>query len=827
MRLILSTLLFCISYLVLFFLDNRLLNSQKIIEDLKLLEYLIPPIQNYIIKAGYIIIALLLSIKFYFKGSKQTVDFIRSKIFNTTTDFLYIPEHSDDLLDYRNNIIRLIGREYDLNRLNDFLNKGRIFSWCWMIGETGCGKSRLALHWIELLKIKSKYHVGFYRKPSNNNFLNNWTPRKPTVVIIDDASEIPEEVINIIERLSLISNKSRKPVRILLIDRTESESLKKLSVENRYNDFLYSNNPIAIQELNIDDFDLICKEVSKLYKNPPIITQEIKKIIFEISSGSPLIMILALDTYFASGKIEFNSKVTLLQRQYERMIHKIKSAGLPDQYFDLLVLSTLVRGLSWNADFLSEFPGGHDHHLFGNVFGQKNRESIPIIKPDLLAEFFILEAIPRETRSMYKIIDTAWIYNPNAIATRLFHLHRDFPDNDILNRIDKVPEGKKQVELWILVRIYLIYDKLSNIKIEHVIKYWHQIKEFELSNKEEISIQTLICYGAVNTIGVFGKYKKFYELDDPYQTLIRISKNHPNNQEIQYELVKGAFNLLIDASINNETNIFNDAYDKIKEISERFQDNEHIQIELAKASTEVIRYYRKDKELWRCEVAYFNLNKALKRFPSNEEIQVEYAEGVVSSLFSYGLANRIKEFKEAVNKFLEVLNQSPQSEIYILRLTRYIAHAVEAFGFFRRWKELNRAYRKLEELFELSTRSIDMQYELMYGTAQSIMYYAIYYKWTELHNALDKLEMIYNRFPENEKLLPLIMQSYQSSSVMFFDNQKMAELDVIYEKLKLLSIRFPQDENIKQTIDTIKRFPRDENIKQLMDYFNVKYPEHR
>jgi uncharacterized membrane protein len=63
--------------------------------------------------------------------------------------FLSLPETKDDPVDYRAEVPHLVGRNAELAALNDFTASKSTFSWWWLQGPGGIGKSKLALAWVK------------------------------------------------------------------------------------------------------------------------------------------------------------------------------------------------------------------------------------------------------------------------------------------------------------------------------------------------------------------------------------------------------------------------------------------------------------------------------------------------------------------------------------------------------------------------------------------------------------------------------------------------------------------------------------------------------
>ncbi len=114
--------------------------------------------------------------------------------FPESPTFLSLPDRGQDWLDFRSRKLSFVGRSQELEELERFLNAETQFSWWWLNGAAGTGKSRLALEWIlshsssHIPCLAHGYDTGLFRDVGGEDYWRSWQPRRPTVIVIDDAA---------------------------------------------------------------------------------------------------------------------------------------------------------------------------------------------------------------------------------------------------------------------------------------------------------------------------------------------------------------------------------------------------------------------------------------------------------------------------------------------------------------------------------------------------------------------------------------------------------------------------------------------------------------
>lgn len=277
-----------------------------------------------------------------------------------------------DFVRFQYRQLPLIGRAQPWRRLEDWLNQPKVpFSWWSLVGPGGVGKSRLAQEFALAhgLTGGGKWHAGFLRLRDSDHSLgfarwDQWTPRYPTLILVDYAADSPESINRLIETLVARSTVfGPHPVRLLLLDRPHrsAEGLPgEGSVERRASRYRPDGGPhsappldLARDPLTDDDLWAVIELPLRTVGKPLPNRDETVKALRHIDpAGRPLFALFAAlalrDGTTADLRQWDTSSLTRWIVDHEEKRWREAFGDHADKRLNLLALATLTGGLTPN-----------------------------------------------------------------------------------------------------------------------------------------------------------------------------------------------------------------------------------------------------------------------------------------------------------------------------------------------------------------------------------------------------------------------------------------------------------------------------------------------
>jgi len=391
---------------------------------------------------------------------------------------------------YSHRALKIIGRDEEQEILKKFAgNKFRSgfkpgFKWMQLAGEGGQGKSRLALELAD--DLKDTWNAGFISTNELDTFQDkwrDWNPDQPTLIIVDYIIADMKYLKKLIYYLSLRKDEFPFPVRLLLLERQRwdhsgapasyerpsdrptfsmgldsslADWFTQISGKKQERDTIdeakADPDVTVLEALCLTELTQLTKEWTKEVRNTIGIPQildfppddRIEEYLERIDeTGRPLF------AYFLGEALAHGNDVTLwelgdlldatLKRDIKyrwRHYFDDNPPSFEDNHpaLKLAVLATMIREV--DSSILSN---KHDWKKCGPrirkqarvitdrpISGDDPDDKIRGLLPDLLGEWFIVNAVDANGIPIEEIILAGWQIAPNEMAACLARLSRDF-----------------------------------------------------------------------------------------------------------------------------------------------------------------------------------------------------------------------------------------------------------------------------------------------------------------------------------------------------------------------------------------------------------------
>ena len=681
--------------------------------------------------------------------------------FPESPPFLSLPDRGQDWLDFRSRKLSFVGRSQELEELEKFLNAEAQFSWWWLNGAAGTGKSRLALEWIvshsssHIPCLARGYDVGLFHDVGGEDYWRFWQPRRPTVIVIDDAAEHTNRILDLLKDLGQRAKGLAHPVRVLLVERAIPENLKQLDEKELFLENRYTKDPLKLNPLGTGDLEKLASEVALLRNRSLVLTDGQKLEILKVSQGRPLFMIWAIDNLIENnGVISWKGSEDILKAQTVRTRAKFLLAGLQEQCIPLVAMATLTRRLSWEtAKLFVPDSACEKKHLFDELYGQDTTRYIPALEPDLLGEYFVLEEFKNLTEPRQRVfLDSAWEASPKEVAQTLYKIGEDFKEHFQTGGIDWKPTKSDSQAWWGQVRVWLLSkDNLPPNDIHH---YWKQLTQLAQDHPSDIMINRAVVLGAAWAIRNFGKLQMLDDMQRVQDTLESVSRHFANNPEIQAGVSMG----------------------------------------LAHG----VGPYGRAKRFDEMKKTYEKLESTAKLFPAQTDLQAMFAMGTVNAINHYAKSPYSGDIPRIFEQMRLLSHRSAGNASVQLYALLSTAHAVAAFGSTQSWTELESAFAFAKTIadefkdyrdFQLGFATVNTNTIHNYGTGKLI---------GKLTQPLNLLNDIGKRFTRDQAIQEIVAKGLLNAIVAYRNTTAADQSVNLFWQLRDISARFPKDAEINQ-----------------------------
>jgi len=324
----------------------------------------------------------------------------------------------------------------------------------WLVtGIGGTGKSRLAFKLCDEYR-KEGYDAGFLSRYQDNELISNkWSPEKPTLIIVDyaaDRTAVIERFVSLYED----AKDWKHPVRVLLLERTETLLYERLRGLKGFDYATFKHMQHSIESLDIKALSRenlldIMRQI--LERDPAIQHSPSDDRLWELFQKVDPKLRTLFAAYLAEVLRDYDSAIEELSHEsilsyiYDRELRRWKELTgdkLYEQYVHLVYLATLAGGCK--DPILDErsvqnlLPGDrYDQSTYEEIIDAhlSDENIIAPLEPDIFGEYVLLRLGLDTTRRSEKqtlsaLRQQAWLLPGSTIYFVLYRMCLDLPDSE-------------------------------------------------------------------------------------------------------------------------------------------------------------------------------------------------------------------------------------------------------------------------------------------------------------------------------------------------------------------------------------------------------------
>lgn len=333
----------------------------------------------------------------------------------------------------------LVGRESEIESLEQFLKDDRTFSWWLLVGPAGAGKSRLALDFC--LQNADSWKTGFIPRGSTFADWNEWQPSKPILAVVDYAADRVNMLRPALRALS--QRQEGEKIRFLLLERTEGDYWWKELVGYGTESYVLEESsyapPLSVSPMSKQNIARIVEQIV----DAKVLKSKDKDYLEELHNmeflDRPLFAALAADAINNGRDPRQWDEERLIRDVLDREIHlRWIPSGITSGHMKALVLSTMASGLPASALLNNSFPdilpaSAHtDLKVYRIATGGSPHELIEPLEPDVVGEFFALQQLGPESEFHHQapsLVAAAWTTSAEDMASFISRASADFPNH--------------------------------------------------------------------------------------------------------------------------------------------------------------------------------------------------------------------------------------------------------------------------------------------------------------------------------------------------------------------------------------------------------------
>ena len=688
-------------------------------------------------------------------------------------DGIMPPPDNENILHYRNELLRFRGRETEMEMLQRFVEDDEKLLWMAVTGPGGVGKSKLLYHFVKGMEIYPEWKSIWIYSEHCEQFLkyNEWRYPYNLLVIIDYAGIMASDIGKWLERLERSRYRPDK-VRFVFIER-------EMVGEN-------GNIPFWYQNLKGKGEQERCVE----------------RLTFKKYNGMPFLQLSELDRTQMKNIIEDYAELqgkVLSDHQKDWILEKAEEIDQKQGYARILIVlftaDAVLQGReykNWDIQYLvSEIIKRYSIH-WETVICQNNKEIFDALLEMLMFATVVGSWKPEEEVPELLENSSAILCSMDAsdLEQLICEINEEIQFDGKLNPMEPDLIGEYYVlDYWRKKKYAKDYlENMFNILWEYPWEFAHFIDRCIQNYAKENVFEELFQNGMERLIPSYGDeigsfcfsillvnlsyWQEEREAKKSIGRLEELSRRYEKKEEFALQYAKGLVNLSYEQEeIGAEKSIR-----RLKELSGRYEGNEEIALCYAQG---LFNLSNKQEEMDRKE-SIGRLEELSGRYKGNGEIALEYAKGL------FNLSNKQEEIE--AEKTIERLEEL--SERYEGNEEIALEYAKGLFNLSNKQEEIE-AEKTIERLEELSGR-YEGNGEIILLYAQGLVNLSAEQEEKDGKKTIGHLEKLSGKYEGNGE----IALCYAQGLVNLSNNQEEKGAEKTIECLEELSERYEGNEEI-------------------------------
>ncbi len=558
--------------------------------------------------------------------------------------------------------VPFLGRQQELAALDAFLAEQKSpFAWWLITGGGGAGKTRLALR-ICRDAYRRGWQTGFL--PDNSASLksilasiDNWCPEVPTLIVADYVLKHITDFRTLTSRLAW-RHDDLPPIRLLLLEREADERFDR-------------------QFLGSDQKDR-GKIIGARHAAPISLTELTEADIWTLVEGCPWRsdgkrVALAQDEFFTRlGRLDKWRRVLVAMILADALAEAPERGGLGGLEDVLRELLRREREHLWptelavaghrvgetGADVAIAFAtminglGSEEFQTLKEKYYQaispqilpfcalaigkpftRQRKKLERLEPDLIGEFFVLEALQRDPENPFAefphgwMPETAWRLRAGAMAEFVTRARQNFPDHDSIRQINITVSGVK--ESWLLAAFAIPFQA------NRLTKWFADVRQMLLAPAQS-------DIGAANAFADLTVLATSFEsqvIELPFLAallgdLAALARDHAEDAAVREPLARGLFNTLNAAKAEDDLARRDTLLEELRALARDRAEDAAVREPLARGLFNTLIAAKAEDDLARRDALLEELRALARDHAEDAAVREQLARGLFNTLIA-------------------------------------------------------------------------------------------------------------------------------------------------------------------------------------------------